>query len=72
MINIAEGKKLSFSKNQIKTNGWAIEARLCSEDPIKNFLPSAGKIKKMNFSKKLELIVDMKKVIQCLFIMTHC
>ena len=40
-------------KNQIKTNGWAIEARLCSEDPIKNFLPSAGKIKKMNLSNKI-------------------
>ena len=53
MINIAEGKKISFLKNQIKTSGWAIEARLCSEDPIKNFLPSAGKIKKMNLSNKI-------------------
>ena len=34
MINIAEGKKISFSRI-LKTNGWSIEARLCSEDPKK-------------------------------------
>ena len=34
--------------------GWAIEARLCSEDPIEDFLPSAGKIKKMFFPEKYQ------------------
>ncbi|MDC3057433.1 ATP-grasp domain-containing protein, partial [Alphaproteobacteria bacterium] len=53
MINIAEGKKLSLSESRIRTKGWSIEARLCSEDPMKNFLPSAGKIKKMTFPKNI-------------------
>ena len=46
MINIAAGKKLKLSEKNIMPEGWAIEVRLCSEDPIKDFLPSAGKIKK--------------------------
>ena len=55
MINIAEEKNFLFRKDSIKTEGWSIEARLCSEDPIKNFLPSAGKIKKMFFPKNIRI-----------------
>ncbi len=61
MINIAEEKKLSFSEKKIITKGWAIEARLCSEDPIKNFLPSAGKIKRMNFSENIRNDIGYKE-----------
>ena len=46
MINIASGKKLRFKEKNIKINGWSIEARICSENPVKDFLPSAGKLKK--------------------------
>ena len=57
MINIAEGKRLSLSEDKIKTKGWAIEARLCSEDP-KLKLPSfCWKIKKLIFQQILGLIV---------------
>ena len=51
MIKIAQGKGFLKSKN-LNINGWAIEARLCSEDPRKDFLPSAGKIKKWYFQIK--------------------
>jgi propionyl-CoA carboxylase alpha chain len=44
MIKIAAGKKLSFSQNDIKFNGWAIESRIYSEDPKRGFLPSSGRI----------------------------
>ncbi len=47
MIMIAQGEKISIDDNKLTIKGWAIEARLCSEDPSKEFLPSAGKIKKM-------------------------
>ena len=47
MIMIAQGEKISIDDNKLNIKGWAIEARLCSEDPSKEFLPSAGKIKKM-------------------------
>jgi propionyl-CoA carboxylase alpha chain len=44
MINVANGKKLGFSQKDIKLNGWAIEGRICAEDPARGFLPSSGRI----------------------------
>jgi len=42
-IMVAAGEKLSFKQQDLRQNGWAIEARVCAEDPI-TFMPSAGKI----------------------------
>jgi propionyl-CoA carboxylase alpha chain len=44
MVNIACGKKLPFTQNEIQLNGSAIESRICSEDPTRGFLPSSGRI----------------------------
>ena len=44
MIFSAEGRKLEFTQDDIKLDGWAIESRICAEDPSKNFLPSIGRI----------------------------
>ena len=44
MIKIAAGEKLSISQLDVKLNGWAIESRICSEDPTRGFLPSSGRI----------------------------
>jgi propionyl-CoA carboxylase alpha chain len=46
MIRIAAKQKLSFSQEDIKINGVAIEARICAEDPLRGFLPSVGRITK--------------------------
>ena len=43
-INVAAGKPLSFSQDQLRLNGHAIECRIYAEDPDNNFLPSPGKI----------------------------
>ena len=44
-IRVAEGKKLSFSKDDIKINGHAMEVRVYAEDPRNNFLPDIGNLK---------------------------
>lgn len=44
MVKIAAGEKLSFRQEDIKLKGWAFEARVCSEDPSRGFLPSSGRI----------------------------
>lgn len=44
-IRIAEGKPLSFSQDEIKIFGHAIECRIYAEDIDNNFAPSTGKIK---------------------------
>ncbi|MBS1652981.1 MAG: acetyl-CoA carboxylase biotin carboxylase subunit [Bacteroidetes bacterium] len=41
-IKVARGEKLSFTQNDLKINGHAIEVRVCAEDPLNNFLPEVG------------------------------
>jgi len=43
-INIATGKKLAIKQENVRLNGWAIEARIYAEDPDNDFMPSPGKI----------------------------
>lgn len=43
-INVASGKPLSFTQEDVQFNGWSIECRINAENPFKNFMPSAGKI----------------------------
>ena len=46
MIMVARGEKLPFKQEDIKFDGWAMESRICSEDPSRDFLPSLGRINK--------------------------
>ena len=41
-IRIADGKHLSFSQDDLKIRGHAIELRIYAEDPFNNFLPDTG------------------------------
>jgi acetyl-CoA carboxylase biotin carboxylase subunit len=41
-IEVARGKKLSFTQDELKINGHAIEIRVYAEDPSNNFLPDIG------------------------------
>jgi acetyl-CoA carboxylase biotin carboxylase subunit len=43
-ILIASGQPLSFSQEDVKFNGWAIECRINAENPDRNFRPSPGQI----------------------------
>ena len=47
-INIANGESLSFSQEDIKIKGHAIECRINAENPSKGFSPSPGKIEFLN------------------------
>ena len=43
-IRIARGRQLSYTQDQIKINGHAIECRINAEDPFNGFMPSTGRI----------------------------
>lgn len=43
-INIASGKVLSFSQDELRQNGHAIECRVYAEDATNNFMPAPGKV----------------------------
>ena len=44
MIRVAAGEKLSFTQDDVKLNGWAVENRVYAEDPYRGFLPSTGRL----------------------------
>lgn len=48
MIKIAAGEKLSLTQDDIGINGWAMEARVYAEDPLRKFLPQIGKLVRYN------------------------
>ncbi len=41
-FDIAEGQHLPFDQDDVRLNGWAIEARLYAEDATRGFLPQTG------------------------------
>jgi len=43
-INVAAGAGLSFTQEEVRWQGHAIECRVYAEDPENNFFPSPGKI----------------------------
>ncbi|CAN5482530.1 hypothetical protein BH10ACI3_BH10ACI3_27790 [soil metagenome] len=46
-INVAWGEKLSFTQEDIRITGHAIECRVYAEDPETNFMPSPGRITRL-------------------------
>ncbi|HUD91374.1 acetyl/propionyl/methylcrotonyl-CoA carboxylase subunit alpha [Sphingobium sp.] len=41
-LRVASGEPLPKKQDELSINGWAMEARLYAEDPVKGFLPSIG------------------------------
>ncbi len=56
-IRIADGQTLSFTQNDVKIKGHAIECRINAEDP-NNFMPSPGKITQYHVAGGLGVRVD--------------
>jgi propionyl-CoA carboxylase alpha chain len=48
MIRVAAGEALSFTQEDVKLDGWAIENRVYAEDPYRGFLPSTGRLVRYN------------------------
>ena len=44
MIKIAAGERLTIAQSQVKKEGWALECRINAEDPLRQFLPSTGRL----------------------------
>jgi 3-methylcrotonyl-CoA carboxylase alpha subunit len=55
-IKVAQGEKLPFVQADLKINGHAFEARLYAEDPYRDFLPGAGKIRYLQFPAESEVV----------------
>lgn len=57
-IKIASGEALSFSQEDLKINGHAIELRVYAEDPNNNFLPDIGTLQTYKTPKGNGVRVD--------------
>jgi propionyl-CoA carboxylase alpha chain len=57
-IRIARGEALTFSQEDIKMKGHAIELRVYAEDSLNNFLPSTGKLERYRPPKGENIRVD--------------
>ena len=45
-LRVAQGEPLPLTQEQAlaRRKGWAIEVRLCAEDPLQNYLPQTGRV----------------------------
>jgi len=45
MLRVAAGERLGFTEADVPFTGWAVEARVYAEDPVRGFLPSIGRLR---------------------------
>lgn len=57
-LHVAAGGQLPLQQSQIRLNGHAIEARVCAEDPERDFLPSAGELRLLEWPTGDHVRVD--------------
>jgi pyruvate carboxylase subunit A len=57
-LRIASGEELAYKQSDIQQVGWAIECRLNAEDPLNNFTPSPGKLRRYRSSGGPGIRVD--------------
>jgi len=43
-LRVAAGERLSFTQDEVRRNGHAIECRINAEDPLRDFTPTAGRV----------------------------
>ena len=48
-LRVASGEPLPLKQEDLSIDGWAMEARLYAEDPAKGFLPSTGRLERLDF-----------------------
>ncbi|BCX18573.1 MAG: acetyl/propionyl-CoA carboxylase subuit alpha [Geminicoccaceae bacterium] len=58
MIRVAAGEPLPFRQEDVRLEGWAIEARVYAEDPSRGFLPSVGRLVRYREPQGKEIRVD--------------
>ena len=54
-LRVASGEPLPLKQDQLRIDGWAMEARLYAEDPATGFLPSTGKLEDVHFPPELRV-----------------
>ena len=57
-FDVAEGKPLPLTQEDVTLHGWSMEARLYAEDPAQNFTPQTGDIVLLDYAEGAGLRID--------------
>ena len=57
-LRVAAGEALPLPQEKIEARGWAMEARLCAEDPRHGLLPQTGTLRRLELPAKKGIRVD--------------
>lgn len=57
-LRVAAGDPLPICQEEVSLHGWAIEARICAEDPSRGFLPTTGNISRYTPARGRHIRVD--------------
>ncbi len=57
-LRIASGERLPLTQEQLEMRGHAIEARICAENPEKDFLPATGRLQVMRWPAHVGFVRD--------------
>ena len=57
-LRVAAGEVLPISQKDVSLNGWAMEVRVCAENPARDFVPSVGQITRYAAPKGAHVRVD--------------
>jgi propionyl-CoA carboxylase alpha chain len=57
-LRVANGESLPLKQRDVRLQGWAIEARICAEDPSRDFFPTTGMITRYALPKGRNIRVD--------------
>jgi 3-methylcrotonyl-CoA carboxylase alpha subunit len=55
-LRVASGEPLPLTQDEVKLQGHAMEARVCAEDPDREFLPSAGRLRLLDWPSSQQAI----------------
>ncbi|MFN4278445.1 MAG: acetyl-CoA carboxylase biotin carboxylase subunit [Ferrovibrio sp.] len=64
MIRVAANEKLTIAQSDVKLNGWAVEARIYAEDPLRGFLPSTGRLVRWRTAPESDVIRNDTGVVE--------
>ncbi len=54
-LRVASGEPLPLRQEELRINGWAMEARLYAEDPAHEFLPSTGRLEHFDLGRGIRI-----------------
>jgi propionyl-CoA carboxylase alpha chain len=57
-LRVAAGEHLPLRQENVSWKGWAVEARVCAEDPARGFLPSTGMITRYSPARGANVRLD--------------